>query len=81
MLDFKESFNLKSNARVKNIQAFGFFMGKPQIIQKNNINSIDSWFLNLREKIRQKILNNLSGDVASVALALLIGEQKQISKN
>ena len=79
--DFKESFDLKSNARVKNIQAFGFFIGKPQIIQKNNINSIDSWFLNLREKIRQKILNNLSGDVASVALALLIGEQKQISKN
>ncbi len=79
--DFKESFDLKSNARVKNIQAFGFFMGKPQIIQKNNINSIDSWFLNLREKIRQKILNNLSGDVASVALALLIGEQNQISKN
>lgn len=79
--DFKESFDLKSNARVKNIQGFGFFIGKPQIIHKNNINSIDSWFLNLREKIRQKILNNLSGDVASVAMALLIGEQNQISKN
>ena len=42
---------------------------------------MDSWFLNLREIIRQKILNNLSGDVANVSLALLIGEQKQISKN
>lgn len=79
--DFKESFDLKLNARTKNIQAFGFFIGKPQIIQQNQINSIDSWFLNLREIIRKKILNNLSGDVGNVALALLIGEQKQISKN
>jgi competence protein ComEC len=79
--DFKESFDLKLNARTKNIQAFGFFIGKPQIILQNQINSIDSWFLNLREIIRQKILNNLSGDVGNVALALLIGEQKNISKN
>lgn len=79
--DFKESFDLKLNARTKNIQAFGFFIGAPQTIKQNQINSIDSWFLNLREKIRQKILNNLSGDNAYVALALLIGEQKQISKN
>jgi len=79
--DFKESFNLKSNARVKNIQAFGFFIGKPQIIKKNQITSSDSWFLNLREIIRQKILNNLRGDVANIALALLIGEQKHISQN
>lgn len=56
-------------------------MGAPQIIKQNQINSVDSWFLNLREIIRQKILNNLSGDVANVSLALLIGEQKQISKN
>lgn len=79
--DFKESFDLKLNARVRNIQGFGFFMGAPQIIKQNQINSVDSWFLNLREIIRQKILNNLSGDVANVGLALLIGEQKQISKN
>ena len=79
--DFKESFDLKLSARTKNIQAFGFFMGAPQIIKQNQINSVDSWFLNLRETIRQKILNNLSGDVANVSLALLIGEQKQISKN
>ena len=79
--DFKESFDLKLNARVRNIQAFGFFMGAPQIIKQNQINSVDSWFLNLREIIRKKILNNLSGDVANVSLALLIGEQKQISKN
>ena len=79
--DFKESFDLKFNARVRNIQAFGFFMGAPQIIKQNQINSVDSWFLNLREIIRKKILNNLSGDVANVSLALLIGEQKQISKN
>jgi competence protein ComEC len=79
--DFKESFDLKLSARTKNIQAFGFFMGAPQIINQNQINSVDSWFLNLREIIRKKILNNLSGDVANVSLALLIGEQKQISKN
>lgn len=79
--DFKESFDLKLNARVRNIQGFGFFMGAPQIIKQNQVNSVDSWFLNLREIIRQKILNNLSGDVANVSLALLIGEQKQISKN
>ena len=79
--DFKESFDLKLNARVRNIQGFGFFMGAPQIIKQNQINSVDSWFLNLREIIRKKILNNLSGDVANVSLALLIGEQKQISKN
>ena len=79
--DFKESFDLKLNARVRNIQGFGFFMGAPQIIKQNQVNSVDSWFLNLREIIRQKILNNLSGDIANVSLALLIGEQKQISKN
>jgi len=73
LVQLKESFDLKLSARTKNIQAFGFFMGAPQIIKQNQINSLDSWFLNLREIIRKKILNNFSVDVANVGLALLIG--------
>jgi len=79
--DFIQNFNPEPDAFAKNIDGFGYIISNPNLIAKSVISDFDSWFLNWREIIRYKIYRHLSSDEASVALALLIGEQNNISKN
>lgn len=49
-------------------------------ISPASLNFLDSPFLSLRSAIEKKIKKSMEGDVAGVAIALLIGDQKQISQ-
>ncbi len=77
--EFPDDFDFSLDAKMKKIGAFGFAIGAAEILEKARISSLDDWFLNLREKIRGKILSNLKGDSAAITLAFLIGDQTQIS--
>lgn len=77
--EFPDDFDFASNADLRKIGAFGFAIGEAKIMRKAEISTLDSWFLNLREKAREKILANASGDLGAIILALLIGDQNQIS--
>lgn len=79
--DFPDDFDFVLDANFKKIGAFGFVLGEAKILRKGQISSLDSWFLDLREKIHGKILQALSGDSAAIALAFLIGDQNQISSD
>lgn len=79
--EFPDDFDFKIDAKAKKIGAFGFVIGDAKILHRAEISSADQWFLDLREKIRGRILTYLSGDSAAIALAFLIGDQNQISKN
>lgn len=79
--EFPDDFNFIFDANFKKIGAFGFALGEAKILRQAEISSLDSWFRDLREKIRGRILQNLSGDSAAIALAFLIGDQNQISPN
>lgn len=78
--EFPDDFDFNLDAAFKKIGAYGFVMGETQIINKAEISRLDDWFLFLREAIRGKVLNIISGDEAAIALAFLIGDQSQISK-
>ena len=78
--EFSNDFDFALDAKFKKIGAYGFAIGEVQTLRKAEISSLDEWFLDLREKIRGKILNAISGDQAAIALAFLIGDQKQISQ-
>ena len=77
--EFPDDFDFALDANFKKIGAFGFALGEAQIIKKAQISSLETWFLDLREKIRGKILQTLSGDASAIVLAFLIGDQNQIS--
>lgn len=79
--DFIQNFNPEFDAFAKNIDGFGYIISSPDLIAKSVVSDFDSWFLNWREIIRYKIYQHLTHDEASLALALLIGEQNNISKN
>jgi len=79
--EFPDDFNFAIDAKSKKIGAYGFVLGEAKILKKAEVSSFDEWFIFLREKIRGKILNTLSGDESAIALAFLIGDQSQISKN
>ncbi len=78
--EFADDFNYELDAKAKKIGAYGFAIGDSQIITKSEISSFESWFLFLREKIRDRISAVLSGDEKAIALAFLIGDQNEISK-
>jgi len=78
--DFITNFNMKNDAIAKQIDGFGFAIWQPQIYKKNQINNLDEKILQIRESINQKINKSLNGDVAGLIMALLIGEQNNISK-
>jgi competence protein ComEC len=77
--EFSDDFDFALNSDLKKIGAFGFAIGETKIMRKAEISNLDSWFLYLRENIREKILASSSGDSAAIILALLIGDQSQIS--
>lgn len=78
--DFPDDFDFRLDAKAKKIGAYGFVAGEVKIIKKSEISSSNQWFESLRENIRNKILTNIDGDTAQIAVALLIGDQTQISK-
>lgn len=78
--EFSDDFDYTLDARMKKIGAYGFVIGEAHILREAEISSLDSWFINLREKIRARISNNLNADEKAIALAFLIGEQNEISK-
>jgi ComEC/Rec2-related protein len=79
--EFPNDFDYKLDAKAKKIGASGFVIGKIEITKKAEISSIDGYFSQLRETIRNKINQHLSGDEAAISIALLIGDQKVISKD
>lgn len=79
--DFANNFNIRNDAMAKKIDGFGFLLFLPEIFKKNQINGIEEKFLQIRESIRKKINNNLLGDNAGLATALIIGDQNNISKD
>jgi competence protein ComEC len=79
--EFLDNFDFALDAKAKKIGAYGFVLGSAKILKKADISNIDQWFLDIREKIRTKILQTLEGDNAAIALAFLIGDQSQISKD
>jgi len=79
--EFPDDFDFNLDAKFKKIGAYGFVLGEVKTMSEAEISSLDEWFLSLREKIRGKILNAISGDEAAIALAFLIGDQSQISKD
>jgi ComEC/Rec2-related protein len=79
--EFPDDFDFALDAKAKKIGAYGFALGEAEILQKGEISSSNEWLLSLREKIRGKILAVLDGDEAAIALAFLIGDQNQISKD
>jgi competence protein ComEC len=78
--DFKNDFNYAISAKAKKIGASGFAIGSIEILEKQQISNFSEYFLHLREKIRGKIKLHLSGDYEAIAGALLIGDQKAVSK-
>ena len=78
--EFLDDFNFEIDAKSRKIGAYGFVIGKAHILTKSEISGLESWFLNIREKIRAKISASLSGDEKAIALAFLIGDQNEISK-
>jgi ComEC/Rec2-related protein len=79
--EFPDDFDFSLDAKFKKIGAYGFAIGEAKILKKAEISSLEQWFLDLREKVRDKIENSLEGDVSAIALAFLIGDQNRISKN
>ena len=79
--EFPDDFDFNLDAKFKKIGAYGFVLGEVKTMRETEISSSDEWFLSLREKIRGKILNVISGDESAIALAFLIGDQSQISKD
>ena len=82
--EFPSSFDYQLDAKIKNIDAYGFVAGEVKILQKSAepnpfFEKIPISPTLLRESIRAKIFQALSGDEAAIALALLIGDQRQIS--
>ena len=78
--DFADDFDFARDAKFKKIGAYGYVLGEAKIVKKSQLSSLDAKFLDLREKIRARILNVLQGDAAAIALAFLIGDQNQISQ-
>lgn len=76
--EFPDDFFL--DAKFKKIGAYGFVIGETKTMKEAQISRVEEWFLDLREKIRNKISNVILGDEAAIAQAFLIGDQSQISK-
>ncbi len=77
--EFPDDFDFNLDAKFKKIGAYGFVIGETKTMREAEISSFEDWFINLRETIRAKISNVISGDEAAIAAAFLIGDQSQIS--
>ncbi len=78
--EFFDDFDFSIDAKARKIGAYGFAMGSVKVLRESEISNLEQWFLDLREEIRGKIYAVMKGDDAAIAVALLIGDQNQISK-
>jgi competence protein ComEC len=78
---FPDDFDLELHAKYQKISAYGFGVGKPEILAKSTISNSEEYFAFLREKITKRISAAFTDqNRAGVAMALLIGNNQQISK-
>ncbi len=77
--EFPDDFDINIYNKSKKIGGFGIAIGNVKIIERNKINNIDSWFLQLRDKISQRIIKILPQNQSSIALALLVGDKSHIA--
>lgn len=78
--EFSDDFDYKLNFKAQKIGASGYAIGEVKLIEKNEISNFRSYFLDLREKIRMRFNQHLSGNSSAIANALFIGDQKVIDK-
>lgn len=79
--EFADDFDYKLNFKAQKIGASGYAIGEVRLLEKNEISNFKSYFLNLREKIRGRFNQHLSGNASAIANALFIGDQKVIDKD
>lgn len=77
--DFADDFDLAIDADAKKIGGFGYAIGEVKILESFSSPQFEDYFRELSAKIKNKILANMSDDIAGIAIALLVGEQNFIS--
>lgn len=77
--DINQGFDYRIYAKQQKIGGAGYIIDDVKIIKKNSIGNIDQWFEYLRVKIASKVNQILTGDVAAIANAFLIGDKSAIS--
>lgn len=79
--EFSDDYDYKLHFKAQKIGASGYAIGEVKLIEKNEISNFRSYFLDLREKIRARFNQHLSGNSSAIANALFIGDQKVIDKD
>ncbi len=77
--DFVDDFDLNLDAKLKKISGYGYVIGDVEIVRRTKPENHHDFLRDLRQKISEKILKILPNDEGGIALALLIGDQSQIS--
>lgn len=78
--EFPQSFNFKNYAKSKRIFAYGFASGKIEIVEKSENSNSGNFIQNLRQFIKNKIYENITGDEAAIIATFLIGQRDQINE-
>jgi len=78
--DFIGDFDFGFDSKSKGINISGFSRDKDILTSQNSLSSLDEIFANLRKVIEKKIFNSISNGEASIAAALLMGNQNLIPK-
>ena len=77
--DFIDDFDLNLDAKLKKISGYGYVIGDIEIVKRTNPQNHHDFLRDLRQKISEKIIKILPNEEGAIALALLIGDQSQIS--
>jgi ComEC/Rec2-related protein len=77
--DFIDDFDLNLDAKLKKISGYGYVIGDVEIVKRTNPQNHHDFLRELRHKISEKIIKILPNEEGAIALALLIGDQSQIS--
>ncbi len=77
--DFIDDFDLNLDAKLKKISGYGYVISDVEIVERRSPKNHEEFLRKMREKISEKILTVLPNDEGGIALALLIGDQSQIS--
>jgi len=80
--DLPNSFDWQKYDNALKIGGYGSTIGDINIIQKAQYSNLDQYFLEIREKIKQKIVATIEQAlISNIASALLIGDQQTIQKD
>ena len=78
--DFLDDFDHQIDGKLKKLSGYGYVIGNIEIIEHSPKITHEDFFRNLRQIIGKKILNILPNNEGGIALALLIGDQSNISR-